>query len=415
MTSLPLSAPVGASPGTDAAAGLASTGRPLAVDVLTDFARAETIWRALERDGLLTGFQRYDYLEAWSRTLGAATTPFIIVLREADRPVALLPLCLAALGPLTVARFMGGSHSSYALPVFAAGGAERLTTEALIAALRKAATIGPRRVDAFVLSRLPKAWDGCANPLFALPGSPTACNGYEFDLAADFETVLAASDGFKRRKRMRQKEKRIASAGPAGFVQPETLDGQLRILDVFLAQKGARLRAQGLEDVFAIPGTRDFFAELLRRSQGAAEPLYRFLAYRAEGETVLATVGLSGFRGRQTLNTASFADHPLAAHSPGEVLIFHSIEQACAAGRRIYDLGIGEERYKNSWQPRTIELRDAILPVSLAGRVYAGLLSAKLGLKRAIRQNAAAWALIKRLRGARAARTVAAESKSDDS
>lgn len=378
--------------------------RALVVSVYGDFASVEPVWRALEADAVMTAFQQFDYLEAWASTLGAGVAPFIVVIGDGERVLALLPLCLTRLAGLRIARFMGGSHSSYGLPVFAPGAATRLTVADVAAALVEAARTGGRRVDGFVLSRQPRAWEGIGNPLHALPGTPTACNGYEFDLDARFDTVLAASDGGKRRKRMRAKERKIAAAGPAGLAAPVTFDGQVEILDAFLRQKSARMRAQGLADVFAVPGTRAFFVELLRRSVGRAEPLCDFLAYRGGGDNaILATVGLAGFRGRRLLNTASFAEHPLAAHSPGELLIFQSIEQACVAGYQRFDLGIGEERYKSAWKPRTIELRDAIVPVSLAGRLYALLLRGKLAAKRALRQNAAAWDLIKRLRGVKAA------------
>lgn len=46
------------------------------VDIVTDLAEAEAIWRAFEANGhLFTPYQRFDLLDPWQRLVGAHETP----------------------------------------------------------------------------------------------------------------------------------------------------------------------------------------------------------------------------------------------------------------------------------------------------------------------------------------------------
>ena len=53
------------------------------IEVFTSLAAAEPFWRELERDGVLTPYQRYEWVAAWHRNAGAAAgvSPLIAVLK----------------------------------------------------------------------------------------------------------------------------------------------------------------------------------------------------------------------------------------------------------------------------------------------------------------------------------------------
>src|SRR6202012_1856832 len=65
------------------------------VELLTDLAAAEPIWRALEaKGGFSTPYQRYDFLKAWQHNAGhdENTSPLIIAALDAEQlPLVLLP------------------------------------------------------------------------------------------------------------------------------------------------------------------------------------------------------------------------------------------------------------------------------------------------------------------------------------
>jgi CelD/BcsL family acetyltransferase involved in cellulose biosynthesis len=90
-------------------------------------------------------------------------------------------------------------------------------------------------------------------------------------------------------------------------------------------------------------------------------------------------------------------------YSPGDILVSRVIREQCLRGRAVFDLGVGEARYKHTFCDETVELVDVFLPVSTRGRIYALARRGLAGLKRRVKQNPRAMALVARLRRAKAA------------
>src|SRR5436853_2243160 len=89
--------------------------RKLRIKILDDLAAAKPDWLELERNGLSTPYQHFAWVSCWFEHLGkaAGVTPHIVVGEdETGRALFLLPLGRERIGPLTVARFVGGKHSN---------------------------------------------------------------------------------------------------------------------------------------------------------------------------------------------------------------------------------------------------------------------------------------------------------------
>ena len=104
------------------AAAWSTASRIAGVDIFNDLAEAETIWRSLEdRRPLSTAYQRFDFLAAWQRQVGARENvqPFIVVARDVERrPLLLLPLALRHEHGVRAAAFMGGKHATFNMAVW---------------------------------------------------------------------------------------------------------------------------------------------------------------------------------------------------------------------------------------------------------------------------------------------------------
>ena len=64
------------------------TSRIAGVELVSDMREAETVWRALEQSGqLCTPYQRFDFLVAWQRQVGAreGVRPFIVIAYDGER------------------------------------------------------------------------------------------------------------------------------------------------------------------------------------------------------------------------------------------------------------------------------------------------------------------------------------------
>src|ERR1700710_1485761 len=92
------------------------TSRIAGVDLVSDIGEAETVWRGLEQSSQFsTPYQRFDFLSAWQRQVGAreGIRPFIVVAYDKDRqPLLLLPLGVKRESGARVARFLGGKHAT---------------------------------------------------------------------------------------------------------------------------------------------------------------------------------------------------------------------------------------------------------------------------------------------------------------
>jgi CelD/BcsL family acetyltransferase involved in cellulose biosynthesis len=92
----------------------------------------------------------------------------------------------------------------------------------------------------------------------------------------------------------------------------------------------------------------------------------------------------------------------VARCSPGDLLIARVIAAQCDRGRAVFDLGVGEARYKSSFCGETEELFTLVLPVTAQGRIYAGALRLLVSMKRFVKQTPWAWRAVGVWRATRA-------------
>ena len=96
--------------------------------------------------------------------------------------------------------------------------------------------------------------------------------------------------------------------------------------------------------------------------------------------------------------TAFDADPEIARFSPGDLLLQHLVRDQAARGRRAFDLGVGEARYKASICDETIALVEMMVPVSLRGTPTGAPRQGLTRTKRRIKRDPRLFALVRRLR-----------------
>ena len=370
----------------------------LRLDAVADPASLADDWRALERDGLVAPFQTFAWVETWiaADAVPAGARPLLLRLRRVDATVGLLPLVVERTGPLAVARRLGGNHASYFVGAWAEAALAGLDPARLAAAFR---TFGRTEgIDAFALDAVPATWDDRPNPLAVLGRArPSLDDGHVFRLAPSFEALLAGRNAAHKRKKLKAKERLLAAAGTVRVAVAATPAEVEAALAAFFAQKAASLAARGLDDPFAAPAVRDAFRRLALASLGAAFPLLELTSLEVGGR-IRAVIGAATHRGRLFALFASHADDDLARASPGETLFFRHIEAACGHGLAAYDMGVGRERYKESWCDERVALLDLRLPVTVLGRLFVAVEAVLGGGKAAIRRNRRFWEVVRRWR-----------------
>ena len=357
-------------------------------------------WRALEQALPVSVYQSFDWIDCWveAATRPQRVRPAIVSIRSHRRLVAVLPLGVERIGPVRVARFLGGEHANIRMglfdPLFAAS-LDPATTKDLLGGVAR--IIGG--IDLYDLDAQPVAWAGAPNPLaIYTDASPARCDVGMMRLEADFAAVLKAHRGAKKAKKRRWQANALESVGGFQLRRAASAEEALAILDTYLAQKAAWFRAQGIADSFAKPGVADFFRALVkRRWSGSENALIEFDALEFDG-SIRAILGSGTQSGRLSGYFMSVSDDDWRRVSPGELMLYEVISASCARGLTSLDLGRGDERYKASWLDVIEPHVRAIVSVTVAGRTAAALFRMKDRAERSIRDNPRLWQLVKTIR-----------------
>lgn len=368
------------------------------VDIIRNMALAEAVWRGFENGNpLATAFQRFDLLDAWQGHIGATegATPLVAVAYAADNaPLLLLPLAASHEGGVTVARFMGGKHTTFNMGLWRRGFAATATKRDIDAVW---AAIGAAGIDVLALTQQPRMWQGVVNPLTLYPTqtSPNGCPLLVFAASGKPEDNI----GNASRRRLRGKERKLQALPGYRYYLAQTDDEIRHLLDWFFVIKPQRMAAQGLPDVFVEPGVRDFvYQACLARVPGDGRAI-AIHALECDDEVIAIFAGIAdGSRFSMMFNTYTLSES--AKHSPGLILLRDIIDGYAAQNYRAFDLGIGSDEYKRQFCKEDEAIFDSFIPLSARGRFAALGLSSLNRAKRMVKQNPALMQMAQRLRAA---------------
>lgn len=371
------------------------------ISVEGDIAALEAEWRGLESAALVTPYQAYDWVRPFVETVGRAERMqfrFARVLDGSGATLALLPLVVTRRHGTRFAEFIGGKHANYHMGLYRPEFAQALGDEAARALLLEiGAAIGG--IDALVFINQPASWQGIANPTARLAAGASPSRAYMLALQqGDCEGTLRRSMSKHARKKLTTKRNRFAEFGTSELVRAQSEPEIERILDAFLAQKAARFAQMGLPDPFADPAIRAFLRQAASGSPGRA-PIVELYSLDLQGRSVATYVGAVQGARFSGMATSFDLDSEAARTSPGEILLVELIRLKCHAGIAMFDLGVGEARYKTTICDDQDDLVDTFLPLTGKGRAYARFSQAKRALKRRIKASPVALKLAQRVFG----------------
>ncbi|WP_082479810.1 MULTISPECIES: GNAT family N-acetyltransferase [unclassified Rhizobium] len=371
----------------------------LVLSVHVSMSALEKDWRLLEASNAASMHQSFDWCASWLST--HVERPLLVRGRLGDRTIVILPLELVRNGLFRTARFIASPHNNINTGLFAddLGG---LSREQLAAGVLAGLTVKLAHVaDIVTLDKMPREWRGAVHPLASLPLIRHQNASYQLPLFPDFSATLAQINAKRRRKKFRLSERRMETYGGYDYIVGESPEEQRAILDVFLIQKAVRFEALGLPNVFRDPATQAFLRAAVS-CPGAAEnhPLaLHALRLRGEADSRIVAVAGVSRKGDHMICQFGSIDETLAADaSPGELLFHRIIERACGDGVALFDFGIGDQLYKRSWCTIETPLYDIVVPLTLRGRIAAGVHRVLVRIKRAIKSNRQVYGLVQRLR-----------------
>lgn len=376
------------------------------LELISDIAAAEPYWRALEVSGVLTPYQRFDWVAGWQRHVGAADDVSALLITGFDakgEPLFLLPLGVFPHGRSKIVRFLGGKHANYNFgPWRRDFTGDGTVLRALIDWLAETRP----ELDAIELLNQPESWDGLKNPLQTLPHQSSPSDGFRLALSGTSDELLERVLSSSMRGRLRTKERKLEKLPGYRHVRAKTEAEVERYLEAFFAQKKARLARAGIENVFDYQGVREFLSDACKNGLARENPAIEVHALDCDGEVLAIFAGVNDGRVFSSMfNSYTLTDH--ARHSPGMLLLTKVIRDCMARGVTVYDHGVGEAQYKSTFSDAPEPLFDSYFGLSPRGQALVAIAAAKSTLKRWVKRSPKALQLALALR-----RMVAGEKSS---
>lgn len=373
---------------------------PLDLELVTEMDRVEAVWRRLEGLACNSLHQGFDWCRAWYRTSGEE--PLLLHGHRDGETLFLLPLSLKTRHGIRRAGFPGGRYNNLNTGLFAEdyhpGHEEQHTIARRLQALLQG------RADMIVLEAVPREWRGRRHALHSLALQEHTNHSFQLPLFVRFEETLSQVNAKRRRKKFRVQTRRMEEIGGYDYITPQTPAERHALLDLFFAQKSTRFKAQGLPDVFSDGKVRAFLHGLLDVApSGTDHPLVlHAIRLRQGGENdIPAIAGLSRKGDHIICQFGSIDESRVPDTSPGELLFWHMIEEACGQGAALFDFGVGDQLYKRSWCPVETVQYDIVLPVSLKGQLAAQAHTVVTRAKTAIKRNPFLYRALQRIRSAK--------------
>ncbi len=384
-----------------AAPALASTdrsrtsGTDLSIEIATGLAAAEAVWREFERDAVMSPYGRFDWVSAYAGSVEGREAIRVAVARDAaGRVAAILPCSVARRFGTTIGAAPGGKHANFNLPLMRPDIANSLTPEGATKLLHEVGrAIG---LDVVALPNVPVSWNERPNP-FASHGRPSPSHASSLRLEGDGDATLARSMSPDARKKLRNKVRGLAKQGAVAVLEARSEAEVDRILDAFFHQKETRFRELGIPDPFTDPAMRSFLraGALARLDEG--RPAIELYGLTVDGR-IVAVLGGAADALRLSGMFVSFEPGETARFSPGEILATEIIRRQCERGRQVFDLGVGEARYKRNLCDSIEPLVDVVVPITLRGRLHGAARGSLVTLKRRIKASPRAMAALSRVR-----------------
>lgn len=360
----------------------------------------EDDWRALEARFPRSVFQSFDWLHAWTNTLGrnARRGIRIVVGRDPETgdPRFLLPLAIRRKGAVNVLTWLALGHAGYQSGIYDEHWLCDRTEASQDSILARVAAEVPE-CDAVHLCDQPDRVGQMANPLLSSGRQLSPNTSYVLDLDKPFDDLYAQKRSASTRRGARKRERKLESEGRVSFERASGRDEIGVYFDEMMNMKTAQMHQIGVGELFG-PEFRDFVMALDARTGGRAPEV---LLHRLRvGNETLASIFGATYRGTFYGMILTMSEGPLSRYSPGDLVLRRSIESACAAGLDHYDLSQGDADYKLAWKDREIALYETIMPLSTLGMTYALVLRTGIWVKRKVKHTPPLFAVAKRVRRA---------------
>ena len=384
-----------AKPGTAALEPRARDGAAFSLSIMHDLDAARDAWLAFEDKAAPTPFQTYHWMRAWQTAIGdkGGVSPLIVLGHRGGRLAFILPFAVERRWGARRLAWFGQNYADYNGPLIDPALLPALPADFAARTIEQVLKEAPR-IDYCYLAKQPQSLFGFANPFAGFHSVDFTCRAHHAQLSHSWEDFSLSHRSSRSLRRLREKERKLATLGDVTFEQVTAPDERMRLMDLLLGWKIEQLTARGDPVPFADPAAQ----RLMRETVSAApdDPRFRLYALKCGGRPIALAFCLVG-HGQLIYYLCVYQADETARHSPGLLLLIHVFKAAIAEGLEIFDFSNGDEDYKSHWIDRSERISVSILAWTWKGRIAASLDRARLEAVRWVKQNPPARALAGRL------------------
>jgi len=250
-------------------------------------------------------------------------------------------------------------------------------------------------IDALILKRMRQEFMGEPNPLLHLWHIESA--NLSFAKSLDRARQIKAPASTSRMGRHRKIQRKLKPIGEVKFFQAQTRDEVDRLFDGFLKWKSEQLEQRGIANSFGSEEVQSNFRKLFQSALDEEVPSY--LLYGLEVAGILRAVnGYSRSKEGLLCDFLAYRNDELAPFALGEFLTYEAVALAVQGTDAVYDLGVGDARYKRSWCDLQRQQYEVHVGLSFKGKLLTLATMAAERAKRFIKRNKTAYTFLQKAR-----------------
>jgi CelD/BcsL family acetyltransferase involved in cellulose biosynthesis len=338
------------------------------VELLAGGNLAAADWPSIsdDRDLRMYIFQSREFLDIWLDTIGKASRiePCFVVVRDADgRPALYLPLIVETKFNVRLLRFMDCGVADYNAPIVAAD--RTLSRQEFHDVWADVLALLPS-FDVIDLKKIATDVAGTVNPLTYLDCTPFGESGHAIALTRLRDQTDTRRAVARQRRKLQTHAKGLSQIGEPRFIVNPDASEAAPLIERLLELKRRKYQRTSAPDFLTAPGVERFYREMM--SPGRLGTISHLSALKIGDTVASAHLGFIG-RGRFYYIFPAY-DTQFGRYRVGHLLLQHLIDQSVTQDFDTFDLGIGDDSYKNKWATHHLALHSHQRAVTAAGRIY---------------------------------------------
>ncbi|MGJ8527711.1 GNAT family N-acetyltransferase [Maritalea sp.] len=365
--------------------------------VTSDINDVEPQWRALERFGLQSPGQSFDFVRSWIEQHEIPKQKQFFVTAYFDKqPFVVLPLLVTRRLGATVLTWFVGSHVACNAPLINQPIMAKLSDEKRQRFWRELLQALPPS-DAVYLPGIPTG-EKVEFEAFEGQGNKPVCDYVYRSKFEGWEEADKSQRDRKRRRRDKQHRQKLDALGEVKLVKLEKPAEVKLALTQMFEQKRKRFEQLDIENPFADETVRKSYFDVFKKARSVTPIFY---ALYLDDELIASRYCIAHGKDLFMLISSMSTDEEVMVGSPGNQCLLEILKSELDQenGYTMVDIGVGESDEKRRWCNELQPVCNRFIPRTVVGWGFMALQTVLQKTKYAVKTNKTLFNFYKSVRG----------------